>query len=638
LQGIFIHRLKYRQKIFLNNYLYPQKHKIKSLQWGKCQACRRFDAYGKPNIIYSITVIYAVYSYHLDSIREAAFILSSAIVVFTIKPIENIYFAINQAYVILKLKSSTICQQIGTIVSYQSPKIVHIRQSNNSHISNGSVIILNDPNIGVKLALTIGYSGQSNGKILRVLEIDMPQNIKSKVQLLAKQIPDFQASILPSNFLQEISNHINYINRFRYFVGIVDINTNIERLTFEVINEVDLEVGKLVVTSVQNSHVLYQIIEGITAEEVIQNKNKYGFARASAIKIGIWKEYEQKFITNKWIPNINDPVFLDVGVIGIPNRNRIGHFPGSNYPAEIKDIHELVTHNTAILGILGVGKSYLAAELAERAIKENIKVVVLDLTNQYSELLKNFYNKSNEEHKIKNIREVGETDQDTIAPKHQDGGSYSKFRQVICDDLKSFILNGTDDNLKIYNPAELTATKQKHDPKNIQINGSWQTLAEIQKISPVEITQIIAESILSLLKNEMSQKARVCLILEEAHSLVPEWNSVVEDRDKYATAGTARAIMQGRKYGFGCILVTQRTANVTKSILNQCNTIFAMRTFDDTGKTFLSNYIGEYYTNILSSIPPRYAIFFGRASKCENPILIELNDRNNSINEQSKNS
>jgi DNA helicase HerA-like ATPase len=53
-----------------------------------------------------------------------------------------------------------------------------------------------------------------------------------------------------------------------------------------------------------------------------------------------------------------------------------------------------------------------------------------------------------------------------------------------------------------------------------------------------------------------------------------------------ATAATARAILQGRKYGLGCLLVTQRTANVTKTILNQCNTTFAMRMFDDTGKDF----------------------------------------------------
>jgi hypothetical protein len=53
---------------------------------------------------------------------------------------------------------------------------------------------------------------------------------------------------------------------------------------------------------------------------------------------------------------------------------------------------------------------------------------------------------------------------------------------------------------------------------------------------------------------------------------------------------------------FGWLLVTQRTANVTKTILNQCNSIFAMRTFDETGKEVLSNYIGRPYADL----PTRY--------------------------------
>ncbi len=97
--------------------------------------------------------------------------------------------------------------------------------------------------------------------------------------------------------------------------------------------------------------------------------------------------------------------------------------------------------------------------------------------------------------------------------------------------------------------------------------------------------------------------------------------------DKAATAKSARAILQGRKYGLGCLLITQRTANVTKTILNQCNTIFAMRTFDNTGMEFLGNYIGSDYAVVLPAMQPRHAVVFGKGSSCENPVLIRLNDQ-----------
>lgn len=75
------------------------------------------------------------------------------------------------------------------------------------------------------------------------------------------------------------------------------------------------------------------------------------------------------------------------------------------------------------------------------------------------------------------------------------------------------------------------------------------------------------------------------------------------------------------------MVVTQRTANVSKSLLNQCNTMFAMRIFDDTGKNFLQNYIGSDYTDTLPNLEERHAIVIGKAMRLKQPVIISLNDR-----------
>lgn len=100
---------------------------------------------------------------------------------------------------------------------------------------------------------------------------------------------------------------------------------------------------------------------------------------------------------------------------------------------------------------------------------------------------------------------------------------------------------------------------------------------------------------------------------------------LVLDRQR-VVGGTAKAVLQGRKYGLGCLVITQRTANVMKTVLNQCNTVFALRTFDATGMEFLSNYIGEDYAGVLSTLEDRHAIVFGRASSCKQPVLVRIND------------
>ena len=102
-------------------------------------------------------------------------------------------------------------------------------------------------------------------------------------------------------------------------------------------------------------------------------------------------------------------------------------------------------------------------------------------------------------------------------------------------------------------------------------------------------------------------------------------------RDITATNGTAKVILQGRKYGLGSFVIAQRTANISKSILNQCNTIFAMRVFDDTGKQFLENYIGSDYSNLLPTLEERHCVAIGKALKLKQPVILELNDMNEII-------
>ena len=149
---------------------------------------------------------------------------------------------------------------------------------------------------------------------------------------------------------------------------------------------------------------------------------------------------------------------------------------------------------------------------------------------------------------------------------------------------------------------------------------------EFGNYSLARVTRYVSEVTLNFLRDEFSSKARLCLVLEEAHSLVPEWNSVVEKSEQNDTIGTARAIMQGRKHGFGCLLITQRSANVTKSILNQCNTMFALQIFDDTGKEFLQNYFGVEYARMLPALPSYHCVAYGRGLNANTPALIKLND------------
>ena len=581
---------------------------------------------GNQRVVFSVLILFALIVFHRSQIKEMFFITIAWVLTVVIEPDKHLFSIINRIRNIWKLDIQV--ERIGYISAYQMPSMILINQPDGTYTAFGTQIIYKDSHDIIKTGLTLNYVGRDEQLLLRAVEFELPVEImkkaKDSIQLLgSNSVANFD--YFKTNPEDKVK--VPLLSKLEDLIGIVDEQTTVEKLCFEVFKDEEIEEGRLVEVDINNIPVLYQILDGLTKEDIVFHKNKYGYARAEATKIGVWDNTKMKFKPAKWLPKINTPVYLKKTDEFSPFVNTIGHFPKTNYNVGIDNINDLVTYNTAILGILGIGKTMLSIELVERMIAQKIKVICIDLTNQYAKELSEFYDKVWHESSYKSIQNAGSEDSDSFDESPEKGGSIQNLTSALESDLYEFLHNDEVHFLKIYNPSHFLATKQLSDPKQFKVGNEWQRGASLWDVTPVEITSIITETTLKLLQDESTDKARACLIFEEAHSLVPEWTSVASEGDKSATNKTARAILQGRKYGLGCILITQRTANVTKTILNQCNSIFAMRIFDDTGKNFIANYIGADYAAKLSSLLARQAVFYGKASTCENPVLIRLNDR-----------
>lgn len=578
------------------------------------------ETFGAPRTIYSIVIAFAVYAFHSSAPKEFGAIVAAWVLTGILSPLEG------SLRIGRRLKRvfnpNAIVDADGEVVAYQFPGLVLVRESSTTHISSGDVLAVHDPLGQTRISLALDHVGRDEGLLWRTVDVvaaDVPLELET------------QLSALPPNSVARIASVDGSISGNHLFaarqsiVGITAPDTTLEKLYFEVVKEDGVEEGRLVDVFIGRRLVTYQLVNGITREEIVQQKNTHGYARAQAQKIGEWDAGAKRFRVVKWLPRPNAPVFLKTTTAFRPEIDAIGHFPGTDYGVTLRrnnekevGLHSLVTHNTAILGILGVGKSSIALELVERMLAENIKVICLDLTNQYAMGLAPYYNAAQEDIAIKKLQSIGQQGKAIVKKNVEEGGSRVAFENEILAQLGAFIKGS--DRLRIFNPAQFEVWKQDSKP--------YQDTASMATLTPAEITHVISDATLQIVSSMgMTDQARVCLVYEEAHSLVPEWNSAVAEGDRASSNGTARAILQGRKYGLGCILISQRTANVTKTILNQCNTIFAMRTFDETGKEFLANYLGREYADMLPSLEERHAVVFGRASNCENPVLIRVNDR-----------
>ena len=579
---------------------------------------------GSPTVIYTTVILAAVWLFHIERPMEVFAILGTWTVIVALGPVEGALRLLGIVHGLVARKWSSGI--VGVIAAHQSPGMVLIRQPDASSVESGTPLLILDDHGSQTLAVALNYVGRDEGNLLRALTFPVPANLQPRIDeslaavgvgvAVGLEISERDADDIPD------SDSASILKRMGQFCGIVDEGTTLESLQFEVIEDRDLAEGCLVEAEIAGEPVLFQVIEGITREEIVQQKNKYGYARARARKIGRWNPDATKFEAARWLPRINAPVLLKETEETATTVEAVGHLPGTAYTVGI-DISEAVTHNTAILGVLGIGKSFLAIELVERMIAASIKVICLDLTNQYAEQLPDFLDSDYEKQKFSELNATGGR-----GASHQDkeeGGTKKEFKAKVAEQLREFLDPNSGRYLRVCSPTQYDVWQQT--------GGQYKGSAAMASLTPCEITAIISECALEIAQEMgMTDTARICLVYEEAHSLVPEWHSIAAEGDKAATAATARAILQGRKYGLGCLLVTQRTANVTKTILNQCNTIFAMRIFDDTGKSFLSNYIGGDYTAVLSSLEARHAVVFGKSSTCHNPVLIRLNDRMNFLN------
>ena len=69
----------------------------------------------------------------------------------------------------------------------------------------------------------------------------------------------------------------------------------------------------------------------------------------------------------------------------------------------------------------------------------------------------------------------------------------------------------------------------------------------------------------------MEFSVRCLIVMEEAHRYLSERS------DKLASEVVQRIVKEGRKYGVGAMVVSQRPSEVNETVLSQCGTLFALR-------------------------------------------------------------
>ena len=141
----------------------------------------------------------------------------------------------------------------------------------------------------------------------------------------------------------------------------------------------------------------------------------------------------------------------------------------------------------------------------------------------------------------------------------------------------------------------------------------------------VSIRQSFTSAILFQLLNLRieNQIPRFLIVLEEAQNFVPSKSEGIEVK---SSVGIVKQIAtEGRKFGIGLILISQRPSRVDPTVLSQCNSYLIMRIVNPADQSYIRSTIetiGKEEINLLPSLTTGEAIVSGQ---CVNfPILVKI--------------
>ena len=338
----------------------------------------------------------------------------------------------------------------------------------------------------------------------------------------------------------------------------------------------------------------------------------------------------------------------------------------------VLDVDSLAGKHISIIAKTGSGKSYTCGVLIEELQKHGIPMLVLDLHGEYSSLVSPNIDRD-QYRRMKRfgvrpsglgdtVREFTFSSEEPSADRpHPLGVDISGFKAEDLLDLMGIRNLGAGTSV-LYNALNrakevldddydlndvLSIVEGDHNPARWNIAHGLQHLLSMPffKAARTPLTEVISPGKVSVLElrevpldvQQMGTAALIkrlyiarkdgvippfMLVVEEAHNFCPQSGPAV-------TSTIVRTVAaEGRKFGMGLVVVTQRPAKVDKNVLSQCGTQIIMKVTNPNDlKAVISSVEGldPRMSDEIQRLPVSIGIVVG--GNVSSPLLTEIRTR-----------
>ena len=146
------------------------------------------------------------------------------------------------------------------------------------------------------------------------------------------------------------------------------------------------------------------------------------------------------------------------------------------------------------------------------------------------------------------------------------------------------------------------------------------------------VTAVIARMVFEALQRYVKLNGvslPTVLVMEEAHTFIKRYREDLENQDAATVCCQVfeRIAREGRKFGLGLVLSSQRPPELSPAVLSQCNTFLLHRISNDRDQELVNRLVPDNLRGLLRelpSLPSQSAVLLGWAS--ELPVLVKMND------------
>jgi len=583
---------------------------------------------GRGEILFTPIVVISALGFYEGNLEWALMVMGFWVVMVVSRPVELVIQLFHYAKSLLS-GEAVVVRAIGSIQRIDDPNIVRVTLfDGQSEWTSGKVFIAHLPNGERRYVLPLFPQVQNEetmGTGLLCAKVTVLP-FKTSVGRVYEYVEDGLAAKL----LTEVGNE----SGDGEIAGIVCEGSKIGSIKFQVIHGKQLEKGKIVCATVRGKKVYYQLLDADTKEEHFQ-QNPLGMHVAYAAQLGFYDPAEgfKKF---PWLPEMNQPVFLvsaDSTVEPVLKANEfvIGKVPSTGFQVPVV-LDDLIEYHTAILGKTGTAKTELAFDIIREALKRNTKVFCVDFTGEYKTRLEDC---------SPEIIDVDSADQKKLETL------------LFAIDAKGFKADAEQAEVKKLLGEKIKPEIVAKIEAFLKENKSSLGIFQLAEITNTRTTLRLTELYLSAIMNwarEHRKKRKILIVLEEAHTIVPEAYGTFDSNTKWVVERIGQIALQGRKYGVGLMLISQRTALVSKTVLSQCHTYFTHELIDKTSLEYLNGILSLEYVQAIPTLRFLEVIAYGKGVKSEHPVLLKrefsqakkdasdaLNERDEEVTEPATN-